>query len=391
MPADLVGSLTGLTEGRFPVAATSKYVAGKHAVNIFARRGAAVVAVQDAKVVGLGRRTVRIRDVYGNTYTYAHLAKVARRYELPAAARHPSPPAVGRQIAISSPVDAISSTIRATVHAALHSSRAVAPVKERLQANRDRHAAGRARVLKVGSRIPGGTVLGRIHHHVKFTIRPAGKGAPLIDPKPILDGWKLLESTAIYRARGVNALATKDPSIGQVLLMSKAQLQHRALTDRRIELYPGGREDIKTGQIDRRVLVTLEFLAASGLKPTVSCLKSGHSYLTASGNVSEHSSGNAVDISKINGIPIIGHQGAGSITDITIRRLLTLQGTTKPHQIISLMTYDGVDNTMSLPDHADHIHVGFQPQAVTVLKPLQWTRLIDRLGRIDNPDVTYTG
>ena len=33
----------------------------------------------------------------------------------------------------------------------------------------------------------------------------------------------------------------------------------------------------------------------------------------------------------------------------------------KPHQIISLMTFDGADNTLSLPDHADHIHVGFQP------------------------------
>ena len=34
--------------------------------------------------------------------------------------------------------------------------------------------------------------------HVRFEIRPAGKGAPKIDPKPILDGWKLLETTAIY-------------------------------------------------------------------------------------------------------------------------------------------------------------------------------------------------
>ena len=83
--------------------------------------------------------------------------------------------------------------------------------------------------------------------------------------------------------------------------------------------------------------------------------------MTASGNVSEHSTGNAVDIAAINGIPILGHQGAGSITDITIRRLLTLQGTMKPHQIISLMTFDGADNTLSLPDHNDHIHVGFRP------------------------------
>src|SRR5258708_21736913 len=50
MPADLVGSLTGLTEGRFPVAATSRYAQGRHATNIFARAGAAVVAGQDAKV-----------------------------------------------------------------------------------------------------------------------------------------------------------------------------------------------------------------------------------------------------------------------------------------------------------------------------------------------------
>ena len=64
------------------------------------------------------------------------------------------------------------------------------------------------------------------------------------------------------------------------------------------------------------MLATLEFLAASGLKPTVTSLKCGHSYLTTSGNVSEHSSGNAVDIAAINGIPILGHQGKGSITDL---------------------------------------------------------------------------
>ena len=83
--------------------------------------------------------------------------------------------------------------------------------------------------------------------------------------------------------------------------------------------------------------------------------------MTASGNVSEHSTGTAVDIAAINGIPILGHQGQGSITDLTIQRLLTLQGAMKPHQIISLMTFDGTDNTLSMADHADHIHVGFHP------------------------------
>src|SRR5204863_767123 len=174
-------------------------------------------------------------------------------------------------------------------------------------------------------------------------------------------------------------------------------LQRRVLGDPNVEIYECGRRDIKSGGIDRRVLATIEFLSASGLKPTISSLHCGHGFLTSSGNVSEHSSGNAVDIAAINGIPIVGHQGAGSITDITIRRLLTLQGTMKPHQIISLMTFDGADNTLSLPDHNDHIHVGFQPlfgtndklgkQLDSALKPQQWIKLIDRLGKIDNPTV----
>jgi len=82
---------------------------------------------------------------------------------------------------------------------------------------------------------------------------------------------------------------------------------------------------------------------------------------------------------------------------MAIRRLLTLQGTVQPHQIISLMEYAGTDNTLALGDHADHIHVGFAPEysagspaakeLASVLKPTQWVKLIDRLGKIDNPAV----
>jgi hypothetical protein len=72
----------------------------------------------------------------------------------------------------------------------------------------------------------------------------------------------------------------------------------------------------------------------------------------------------------------------------------------KPHQIISLMTFDGADNTFALPDHADHIHVGWRPlytqdgklarQLNSALKPSQWIKLIDRIGQIDNPSVATT-
>jgi hypothetical protein len=259
----------------------------------------------------------------------------------------------------------------------------------------------------VGSKVIGGTVLGRIGEnaegtspHMLFEIRPAGRGAPRIDPKPILDGWKLLESTAIYRAQGKNPFFGRDartPSIGQILLMSKSELERRVTRNPRIEIYDCGARDIEGGRIDRRVLATLEFLAASGMRPSVTSLQCGHSTYTAGGNVSHHSTGSAVDIAKINGIPILGHQGKGSITDQAVRRLLTLQGTMKPAQIITLMEYEGTDNTLSMGDHHDHIHVGFQPQfrgdarlgkqLDAVLKPGQWIKLVDRLGQIDNPTV----
>ena len=261
--------------------------------------------------------------------------------------------------------------------------------------------------LRRGVTVVAGTVLGRLGRtsrttapHVRFEIRPAGRGAPRVDPKPILDGWKLLESTEIYRAQRRNPFFGSDaatPSIGQLLLMGKEALTRHVLANPRIQIYGCGRKDIETGQIDRRVLATLEFLASSGLEPTVSSLKCGHCNLTTSGNVSEHSTGSAVDIAAINGIPILGHQGKGSITDLTIQRLLTLQGTMKPHQIISLMTFEGADNTLALPDHYDHIHVGFRPQyganaqaakqVAAVLEPKQWIKLIGRLGEIDNPNV----
>jgi hypothetical protein len=486
VPADLVGSLTGLTEGRFPVYARARYAddlaerealkrvkRGQNAANlvessdnrrgieIFSRRGAPVIAANDGVIKKVGRskrlgRYIVLQDVYGNQYTYGRLGSVSRFYPVPKEdAQDPktsaravkanqsdpkpsSPASAGRQPDAS---DREPSKTRRSA-ASEDAPQASVPIKERLFAHPDmpgsRDAGGleqlldararkdggfetyrtyfsrpfgleskdvRLRKLKKGSRVIGGTILGRIGHtvpgraaHLYFEIRPAGKGAPRIDPKPILDGWKLLEATAIYRASGRNVLYGDDKdgmSIGQVLMLPKPLLEKRVLNDERIELYPCGRDDVRSGQIDRRVLATLAYLAESGLKPTVTSLKCGHGFYTSSGNVSEHSSGNAVDIAKVNGVPIIGHQEPGGITEQTVRRLMQLQGTMEPHQIISLLELGGP--TMAMADHNDHIHVGFQPlfgenrklgrQAFQVLRPGQWSDLIERLGKIENPIV----
>jgi soluble lytic murein transglycosylase-like protein len=156
-----------------------------------------------------------------------------------------------------------------------------------------------------------------------------------------------------------------EPTAGQALLMTSEQLARRVLKDDRIEIYDCGRNDIEAGRVDRRVLATLLFLAASGHSLRVSSLECGHGRLTTSGNVSAHSFGSAVDIAAVDGIPILGHQGGGSIAEEIVYRLLDLQGLNRPAQIITLMTVDGAPNTLSLPDHDDHIHVGFA-RAVTL-------------------------
>jgi len=489
VPADVIGSLTGLTEGRFPVYARARYAddiaeqqlmkrvkRGENAANvvessdsrrsidIFAKKGAPVVAVNDGVIKKLGRskklgRYIVLQDVYGNRYTYSHLGSISKAYPVPkrddqmpvddhsaralaANSADPTPDApasAGRQLDSSDTKKA--KNRGGDVPAA--KAQASVPVKQRLFAHPDlpgsRESGGleqqlntearkngkfetyknyfsrpfgldpskvRLRPLRKGSRVIGGTILGRIGQtvagkaaHLEFAIRPAGRGAPTIDPKPILDGWKLLEATAIYRASGRNVLYGKDGagamSIGQILLLPKPLLEKRVLSDERIDIYPCGRDDIRSGQIDRRVLATMEYLAESGLRPTITSLKCGHGYYTSSGNVSEHSSGNAMDIAMVNGIPILGHQDAGGITEQTVRRLMQLQGTMMPHQIISLLSLGG--NTMALSDHNDHIHVGFQPlfgtnkklgkQTLAILGPNQWSDLISRLGEIDNPVV----
>ena len=483
MPADLIGSLSGLTQGRFPVHAAAKYAddiserdanrrvaRGKNAalpiegkstrrgINIFAKAGSPVVAVQDGKIVKVGQNRrlgnfVTMRDVYGNTYTYAGLKKVASQVPVPKA-KTQSKESIAKELALPKPESApkeaasagsnaagkVKAAVKATTQPVVDATAKLA--KERLFANPTRpkamSAGGKEQILESestlaegtgiksyftgvyglnrddvvlkrlvpGRRVIQGTILGRIGTtspdvapHTLFEIRPAGRGAPRIDPKPILDGWKLLESTAIYRAQGKNPFfgeGAKGATIGQILLMGKDALIQRVLANPRIELYSCGRRDIQAGVVDRRVLAALEFLAASGMKPTVTSLRCGHGLYTTSGNVSAHSSGNAVDIAKLNGVPILGNQGAGSITDIAVRRLLTLQGTMTPAQIITLMNYEGATNTLAMGDHADHIHLGFRPQfdaskggrvTESVLKPSQWIKLIDRLGQIDNPTV----
>ena len=483
LPDDLIGSLTGLTEGaRFPVAAKARYAddisereALKRAqprkgqvgnaadvisdsptargINIYSREGAPVIAVNDGVVKKIGKskrlgKYLVLEDTYGNKFTYAGLGSVSKAYPVPkrkqlsakdfrlvssdgeptepaSAARKRKAAASGEKKKDSGSGLVNTEDARDRLYAFPQREANIdrAGLSGQLDAMLARRFPGyegfkatfsgilqfdrksmELRPLREGSKVTGGTVLGRIGEddelapHLHFAIRPTGRGAPKIDPKPILDGWKLLEATAIYRAAGKNPFSNQgmSASVGQVLLMSKEQLIKRTLNDPRLEIYSCGREDIRSGGIDRRILAMLSYLTERGFRLTITSLSCGRSSIyTASGGLSAHPSGNAVDIAQVNGLPVLGNQGKGSITEAVVLDLMQLQGTMAPDQIITLMDMGG--NTFAMGDHHDHIHVGYTPeygaasdrskQFVQLLKPDQWERLIGRLGEIDNPTV----
>jgi hypothetical protein len=137
-------------------------------------------------------------------------------------------------------------------------------------------------------------------------------------------------------------------------------LETRVLANHSIDIYDGGRSDIESGLVDPRVLVTLGFLANRFDTVTVSALISGHGVYTSGGNVSLHSYGQAVDVAALGGQSIAGHQQRGGKTWNAVREVLLLPKAMQPAELISLWDMGGA--SFALPDHDDHIHIGFKTE-----------------------------
>jgi hypothetical protein len=259
------------------------------------------------------------------------------------------------------------------------------------------------RELKKGSRVIAGTVLGRLAEtpvaSVNFSIKPGGEDTPQIDPKPFLDGWRLLGETNIYSARGKDRFSNK-LGVGGILLLSKSALQKRVLNDPKMTFTKQcDRDYVAAGSIDRRLLAAMEFITAHGYSLTISsmlCDREGS--ITTSGNVSNHTHGGAMDIAIINGEVVTpGSQGPGSLTDQVARLALTLQGNMAPDEVISLMSYPQPAG-FAMSDHGDHLHIGYDVAGTdatggsiaSTLGAEQWQELTDRLGQITNPEVPTT-
>jgi soluble lytic murein transglycosylase-like protein len=460
-PSELLGAITGLTEARFPVHAASHYNDGFPTVStgssgktttlvgttIYSQAGAPVIAVQDGEVVRVGDspslgRFVTLRDAYGNTYVYAELGDIASVYPVlephvhtapsPRVAPRPSeqtpsgPATAGAQPRSPLSEGAAISGLALGAAAGLEADPVPTPsAPATTQVPAPRKATANVRVFTEGANdvylhplVPGvqviaGTVLGHVGAgsaagaqpggeeaapHIVFQMRPAGSGAPLIDPKPILDGWVALEDTSIFRAKGENPFLATSPTVGQVLLESKQQLEPQVLHGGGVRLGSCARQDVQEGRVDKRVLAMLEYLSVSGLRPTVSGLPcASRTPAALAANAPASASAAAVDITAVNGVPVAGHQGAGSIADTTVRKLLMLQGLARPKRIVSLMSYPGATATRTSPNAGDAIHVSFgalgasgaraAAQSASGLSPSEWIELLDRLGEIPDPTV----
>jgi hypothetical protein len=165
------------------------------------------------------------------------------------------------------------------------------------------------------------------------------------------------DTRAVALATYVQALGTD--TILQGLDASKSQLEQQVLSDSRVQIYPAGRGDVSSGRVDVRVLAMIEYLAQANGEVSVSCLISGHSLYVAGrpGVVSAHIYGRAVDVSAVGNVPILGHQGPGTVTERTIEQILALPPSVEPKQVISLMTLGGP--SFALADHYNHIHIGY--------------------------------
>ena len=415
--------------------------AGLQLVDITSEPNAHVVAVQNGRILKLGysRRLgkyVVLQDVDGDVFTYAGLGSIAHSYELPrsdvaASAASVSAPSVGGSAQGGQGSAGAAASVNEASTAGESSSSATGSGKVRVFAhpgNPDARAAlararsagadapgeGRQR-LHSGSIVAEGTVLGHVatpagagDGHLRFAIRPAGDSST-IDPGAILENWTQLD--AALHPQG----AKGDPSLlgataSDVFLLSKSELERAVLSDPGIGLSACSRHEVASGAIDKRALALVAFLSRSGLKPTVGTLPCGP--YAAAGYVAAGHAGDAVAIVAINGVPIAGHQGAGSITDTTIRTLLTIQGQFAPARIVSLMQYPGAPTTLARADHGNYIEIVFAPAAgraptagaahahaaataksatapaiVSELSATQWEQLVTRIAALPAPHV----
>lgn len=122
-------------------------------------------------------------------------------------------------------------------------------------------------------------------------------------------------------------------------------------------LNPSAAQDIQSGLIDRRVINLLAMLTQK-YSLQLSSLRSDHSMMTASGNVSNHFGGRAMDIASVNGVSCTDQSASSPCTEVGLL-LASLPDGIRPTELIYGWDLDGPGPAFALSDHRNHIHAGF--------------------------------
>jgi hypothetical protein len=115
--------------------------------------------------------------------------------------------------------------------------------------------------------------------------------------------------------------------------------------------------DLTSGAIDPRIVGLIAAITQEH-QLTLSSLRSDHSEMTASGNVSNHYFGRAMDIASVDGVSCTETAVDAPCAKLA-RTLAYLPYPMHPTELIYCFDVDGPGEAFALPDHCDHVHAGF--------------------------------
>jgi soluble lytic murein transglycosylase-like protein len=115
--------------------------------------------------------------------------------------------------------------------------------------------------------------------------------------------------------------------------------------------------DLQAGMLDQRITGLLALMTRDH-QITISSLRSDHSQMTASGNVSNHYYGRAMDIAAVDGVSCTDTATTAPCAELGYA-LAQLPEPLHPTELIYCFDLDGAGPAFALPDHCDHIHAGF--------------------------------
>jgi len=115
--------------------------------------------------------------------------------------------------------------------------------------------------------------------------------------------------------------------------------------------------DIQAGMLDQRVTGLLALMTKDH-QITITALRSDHSEMTASGNVSNHFYGRAMDIASVDGVSCTDTSTTAPCAELGYA-LAGLSAPLHPTELIYCFDLDGAGPAFALPDHCDHIHAGY--------------------------------